>query len=121
LLWRARGDEGKAAIEFRAAISSPNFGFTRINYELGQSLLSLGRPMEAVAILQPALRGALDASNLYVTRTALHELLARAWDAGGNRDSARVHWAQVDRAWAGADPAFRSRWELAHRQVSSRQ
>ena len=120
LLWKARGNQERAVAEFRAAISSPNLGFTRINYELAGSLLSLQRPAEAVAILQPALRGALDASNLYITRTELHELLAQAWDAAGRQDSARAHWAWVDRAWARADAPFRDRWERAHRMTGGR-
>jgi tetratricopeptide (TPR) repeat protein len=113
LLWKARGKPEQAAAEFRAAISSPNFGFTRINYELGGLLLQLGRPGDAVAIVQPALRGALDASNLYITRTELHELLAKAWEAAGNADSARAHWRAVERAWRGADPQFHARYEVA--------
>ena len=117
LLWKARGKPEQAVAEFQAAISSPNFGFTRINYELGQLLLQLGRPGDAVAILQPALRGALDASNLYLSRTEIHELLAKAWDSAGQADSARVHWAEVERAWRGADPQFRARWEVAKNRV----
>lgn len=119
LLWKARGVRERAATEFRAAINSPNFGFTRINYELGTLLLSLNRPAEAVAVLQPALRGALDASNLYITRTELHERLAEAWEAAGQSDSARAHWIQVDRAWLRADPPFRTRWENAHRHAAN--
>jgi tetratricopeptide (TPR) repeat protein len=113
LLWKARRKPAQAVVELQAAISSPNFGFTRINYELGQLLLQLGRPGDAVAILQPALRGALDASNLYLSRTEIHELLAKAWDSAGRADSARVHWAEVERSWRGADPQFHARWEVA--------
>lgn len=118
LLWKARGKPEQAVAEFQAAISSPNFGFTRINYELGGLLLQLGRPGDAVAILQPALRGALDASNLYITRTELHELLAKAWEAAGNADSARAHWRAVERSWRGADPQFRARYEVARAKAS---
>jgi tetratricopeptide (TPR) repeat protein len=117
LLWKARGKPEQAVAELQAAISSPTFGFTRINYELGQLLLQLGRPGDAVAILQPALRGALDASNLYLSRTEIHELLAKAWDSAGRADSARAHWAQVERSWRGADPQFHARWEVAKNKV----
>ena len=34
------------------------------------------------------LRGKVDASGLYTTRTELHELLAQAWDAAGRADLA---------------------------------
>lgn len=115
LLLRARGRPEEAIAAFRAAISSPTWGFTQINLELGRLLLGQGRPREAVAILAPALRGALDASNLYVSRTELHESLAQAWDAAGERDSARVHWAAVAEAWERADPVFRARREVALR------
>ncbi|HSQ29771.1 MAG TPA: hypothetical protein VLN49_07975 [Gemmatimonadaceae bacterium] len=53
-----------------------------------------GDDARAIAVLQPALRGPLDASNLYVTCTELHELLAQAWDAAGARDSAAAHYAR---------------------------
>jgi tetratricopeptide (TPR) repeat protein len=119
LLWKARGNEEEAAAEFRAAISSPNLGFTRINYELGKALLSLQRPVEAVAILQPALRGDLDASNLYVTRTEIHELLAMAWERAGRADSAGAHWGAVEGAWRHADPQFRARYEFARARLAT--
>jgi hypothetical protein len=113
LLWQARGDHQKAVTELTQALSSPNMGFTRINYELARSFLTLNQPARAVAIMQPVFRGSLDASGLYLTRTEAHEMLARAWDAAGNRDSARVHWIAVESAWRQADPIFRSRWEAA--------
>jgi DNA-binding SARP family transcriptional activator/tetratricopeptide (TPR) repeat protein/TolB-like protein len=108
----ARRDED-AAREFAAAISSPTLGFTRVNYELAKSLLRLKRPAEAIAALQPALRGEIDASNLYITRTELHELLARAFDAAGKRDSAAAHYRSVVRAWQKADPPFHTRRDSA--------
>ncbi len=117
LLWKARGRPDEAIGALRAAISSPTFGFTQINLELGRLLLERGRPTEAVAILAPALRGALDASNLYVSRTELHEALARAWDAANQPDSARVHWEAVVHAWRTADPMFRERRAAAERRL----
>lgn len=113
LLARSRGDYETAERELRLAVDSWNMGYTRINYELGRVLLELGRPQEAVRVLQPAFRGSLEASNLYITRTELHELLARAWDGAGNRDSARAHWRAVVDAWRGADPEFQARWQAA--------
>ena len=77
------------------------------------------RPRDAVAILQPALRGAIDASNLYVTRTELHELLAQAWDAAGNLDSAAVHYAWIAKAWRAADPALAPRLNAARTRLAA--
>jgi hypothetical protein len=71
--------------------------------------MRLGRPAEAVAILRPALRGGLEASNLYVTHAELHEALGRAFEDAGQPDSATIHYRWVERAWANADPAFRAR------------
>jgi len=117
LLWQARGRHDSAVVEFRRAIYSPTFGYTRTNVELARSLLTLGRADEAVATLQSALRGSLDGSNLYVTRTELHELLARAFEAAGRRDSAIAHYRRVADAWRGGDPAFRTRAETARRKL----
>ena len=108
----ARHDDD-AVREFRLAMHSPNLGFTRVNYELARALLRLGRPNEAVAALQSSLRGDVDASNLYITRTELHELLAQAFDAAGRSDSAAVHYRTVLKAWKRADPEFRARRQLA--------
>ena len=112
LLLALRGDDAAAVAEFRKAIFSWNFGYTRTNLAMARSYLRLGRPADAVAVLQPALRGDLEASNFYVTRTDVHELLGLAWDAVGGkaaRDSAAAHMAYVARAWANADSTFASR------------
>jgi hypothetical protein len=113
-LLEAAGNQDAAAVrEYRAAMDSPTFGFTRINYELGRSLLSLHRPNEAIPVIQAALHGGIEGSNLYVTRTALHELLARLFDANRQRDSAAAHYAIVERAWRHSDPFLRPRYEAA--------
>ncbi|MGH7476438.1 MAG: hypothetical protein ACRELD_09115 [Longimicrobiales bacterium] len=109
LLLVARGQTEHAAAEFRRAIYSPTLGYTRTNYELGRTLLALGRPREAAAAIAPALRGALDGSNLYITRTELHELLAQAYAAAGEPDSATIHFRAVLAAWQRADPEFHPR------------
>lgn len=101
LLLAARGNREEATVELRAAIYSPNFGYTRVNLELGRLYLELGKPREAIDVLRPALRGSIEASNLYVTHTELHALLARAFDAIGAPDSAAVHRAYVSRAMSG--------------------
>jgi DNA-binding SARP family transcriptional activator len=113
LISAAAGRHEEAVAAFRGAIHSPTLGFTRVNYELARSLLQLRRPLEAAAVLQPALRGEIDASNLYITRTVLHELLAQAFVAAGQPDSAAKHYRAVTRAWRRADQMFHERRERA--------
>jgi predicted Zn-dependent protease len=103
--------------EYRKAVFSWTQGYTRVNYELAKALLAVRRPRDAIAALQPAFRGSLEAANLYITRTELHELLAQAFDAAGERDSAIVHWRAVESAWRNADPPFRARWEIARQRA----
>jgi len=118
LLALRRGDAEEAARLFRLAIASPNHGYTRTNYELASALMTLGRHAEAVATLQAALRGAVDGSNLYITRTLLHERLAEAWEAAGGRDSAAAHYELVVKHWDRADPALVARREQARAGVA---
>jgi len=120
LLLALRGDTAGAIRELRAAIYSPSSGYTRTNAALAQLYLATGRARDAVAIVQPALHGSLEASNLYVTRTELHELLARAWDAAGRRDSATAHWSIVARSWSAPDPLLAPRAAAARSRLASR-
>jgi DNA-binding SARP family transcriptional activator len=113
MLHQAAGRNGEAAREFQAAIHSPTMGFTRVNYELARCLIQLGRPREAIAALQSALRGDIDAGALYLTRTELHETLAQAFDRAQMRDSASVHYRAVVKAWAHADREFWPRRDAA--------
>jgi hypothetical protein len=69
--------------------------------------------------VRAALHGGIDGSNLYVTRTELHELLAQAFDRMGARDSAAVHYGAVARAWARSDPAFRQRLDKAQAWITA--
>ena len=108
-----QGRDEEAAAELREAIHSRTLGFTRVNYELGRTLMRLNRPAEAVPIVRSALHGDIDGSNLYITRTELHELLAQAFDRVGQRDSAAVHYRAVVKAWEHADPVFHARRETA--------
>ena len=119
LLLVARGDDQGAALEFSRAMLSRNFGYTRTNFELARTLIRLGRPADAVAVLQPALRGGMEATNLYVSRTELHELLGQAWDAAGRPDSALAHYRVVVDAWRNADAALQPRQQQAVRQIDS--
>ena len=99
-----------ATTAFRAATHSPTHGYTRINHELAKSLLALNRAREAVAPLQSALRGGVEGSELYLTRTEIHDLLARAFEAAGQKDSAAAHYSIVERAWRNADPRLAARY-----------
>ena len=118
LLWAARGDHARAAEAFERSIWSWTDGYTRANYQLARERLALGMPRAALYPLQAALRGELQSSNLYVTRTEIHELLARAFAAAGQRDSAAAHYALVARAWKDADQPFAARRAAAEAYLS---
>jgi len=113
MLHQAAGRHADAAREFQAAIHSPTMGFTRVNYELARCLIRVGRPQEAIAALQSALRGDLDAGALYVTHTELHELLAQAFDSARMTDSAATHYRALTKAWQRADREFWPRRDAA--------
>jgi hypothetical protein len=110
----SRENKHEAAVrELRAAMNSPTFGYTRINYELARSLLALQRPAEAIPVVQSALHGGIEGSCLYITRTELHEMIARLFDANNQRDSAAAHYAIVERSWRSADPILQPRYQAA--------
>jgi hypothetical protein len=64
--------------------------------------------------------GLWDNVQLYVTRTELHELLAQAYAAQQQSDSAAVHCRHVAAALANADPQARPRFQRAVQAVSAR-
>jgi len=103
---------------FRQAIGSPTEGYTRAQLELGRLLVDDGQPREAIAVLEPALRGPIESGSYYATLTEFHALLARAFDATGSSDSALVHHAWVARAWAHGDPQFVMRASAARQRAS---
>ena len=113
MLLVAQRRDAEAAAELREGIHSPTHGFTRINFELGRTLMRLNRPAEAVPVVRAALHGDIDGNNLYMTRTDLHELLAQAFDSLKRRDSAAVHYRAVLKAWARADPVYHARRDRA--------
>ena len=119
LLFAARHDDAAAIAELRSAIYSINGGYTRINYELARVYLHAKRPRDAIAVMQPTLRGDLEASNLYLNRTEIHEMLAQAWDAAGVKDSAVAHYTWVTKAWAAADPNFQARVQAAQARLTA--
>ena len=91
LLLAARGQDSLALAEFKSAIYSITFGYTRTNVEAARIHLKRKEAKEAVALLEPALRGSLEGSNLYATRTTIHGLLAQAYLELGNGDKAAEH------------------------------
>lgn len=113
LLWRARGDSARSLGELSHAIFSPSDGYTRANLELARAWLGAGQPRAAVAILSSALRGPVEASSFYLTRTEIHEMLARSFEAAGMADSAAAHYAIVARSWRNGDAPFRRRAAIA--------
>ena len=116
LLLRREGRHADAVDAFRRSLFSLTDGYTRTSLEMARSLVALGRFSEAIAVLQPAIRGGVDGSNTYVSRTELHETLARAFEGAGLRDSAVAHWRAVESAWRHADPQFRDRYLEARRK-----
>ena len=118
LLAQARGDQGSAVQYFNAARFSPTLGLASVDIGLAHSLLASGKPRDAVAVLQPILHGYRTGGGLFTTRTQIHEELARAWEAAGNADSARAHWAHVAQGLKNADPAMAQRAAQARERAA---
>lgn len=119
LLFAARGRRDEAIESFQRAVFSPTAGYTRSSYELGRLLLAAGRPREAAAALRPALYGGLEASNYYITRTEIHALLGRTFEAAGQADSALAHYRRAIDSWRGADADLVPRREELARAVEA--
>lgn len=119
LLLAARGRDSMAVAEFRQAVFSVSGGYTRTNVEMAKALIRLGRYADAVAILEPALRGSLEASNLYVTYPEIRLLLAEAYAGAGRRDRANRELDWVRRAWVRADAGVRPQLDVAARFVAN--
>jgi tetratricopeptide (TPR) repeat protein len=109
LLWTARRRPDSALTAFSRATFSETQGFSRIDLQRARTLLSLGRPREAIPILRHPLSGPLEAGNFYTTPTELQELLAQAYDAAGEVDSAAVYYRYVVTAWGDADRELQPR------------
>ena len=106
LLALARRDTLSAERALQAARWSIS-GWTTTIDVLGRIRLARGDAAGAVALLRQAYESPLDAMGRYVTRTELDDLMARAFAAGGQRDSASVYAARVREAWRNADPEVR--------------
>jgi len=119
LVWLARGRPDSALTSLRAAVFSLSIGYTRTNLELGRALLNAGRAPEAAAVATAGLAEAVDGSAYYATRTELHELAARAFDAAGQTDSATAQYAIVVRAWSQSDPMFAPRVAAARERLAA--
>ncbi|MEK6689271.1 MAG: hypothetical protein AABZ01_12545, partial [Gemmatimonadota bacterium] len=113
LLLQRQSRHGEAVEAFRSGIFSMTDGYTVTNLLMARSLLALGKVQEAIGVLQPALRGGVDGSNTYTSRTELHEALAEAFDLAGMADSAESHYRAVEQAWRRADPAYAARYQRA--------
>jgi len=109
LLWTARDRPDSALAAFGRSTFSETEGFSRTDLQRARTLLTLGRPQEAIPILRHPLAGSLEAGNFYTTQTELQELLAQAYDAAGNLDSAAVYYRYVVTAWKGADAQLQPR------------
>jgi hypothetical protein len=116
LLESARGNHAAAYGEFAQASSIAGDGFTMPVVGRARMALQLGRPWEAVTLLQRTL---LSSYHFYITHADLHAALAGAWAAAGNQDSARVHLAAVERAWVRADSRVLARLAQLRVQVTS--
>ena len=117
LLLQREGRHAEAVDAFRRSLYSLSDGYTRTNLMMARSLLILQRPAEAIAVLRPAIRGGVDGSNTYVSRTELHEAMAEAFEQAGQRDNALAHWRAVESGWRRADPQFRERYQRARLKV----
>ncbi len=120
VLLQREGRHREAVEAFQRSLFSTTDGLTRTNLLMARSLLTLGRPEEAIAILRPALRGGVDGSNTHVTHTELREELAHAFELAGQHDSATFYYRAVERAWRRADPQFQERYERAKAKAGLR-
>jgi tetratricopeptide (TPR) repeat protein len=120
LLLQQQGRHAEAVEAFRNGIFSLTDGYTVTNLLMARSLQALGRVPEAIAVLQPALRGGVDGSNTYTSRTEVHEALAEAFDLAGRADSAAHHYRAVEEAWRHADPAYAARYARARTRAGVR-
>lgn len=104
-----RGDVDGAIESYRMALLSPTIGNVRVSLALGRALTERNRALEAIPILEAAIRGSLGASGTPVPKTELHAALGEAYEAAGQRARARAQYAWVMNAWRRADPEVQVR------------
>jgi hypothetical protein len=78
---------------------------------MARSLLAAHRPLEAIPPLRALLHQDFDDAALTLAPTEIRLSLAEAFEAAGQRDSAAIHYALVERAWRDADPALSPRYQ----------
>jgi DNA-binding SARP family transcriptional activator/tetratricopeptide (TPR) repeat protein len=98
LLWEARGRPDSALASARRSIVSRSVGFSRAAFEEARLQLAAGHPDAAARTLVLLRHAQLDSSNLYLSRASIHALLAQAYDAMGQLDSAAVERAAITRS-----------------------
>jgi len=116
----AAGKHDEVSALLRSVTHSPTTGLQTFDLLLARALVAAGRPREAIGVLQSVFRGYRSGGGLYTTQTELHAALASAWEAAGNADSARAHWARVAGAWKAADPVLAGRQARANEKVAAR-
>jgi tetratricopeptide (TPR) repeat protein len=84
-------------------------GWTRTNVELARAQLAQHRPTAAIGTLRFAYQASLDGMGRYATRSEMDLVMAQAFAAAGQRDSAALYAGFVRRAWREADPAVQRR------------
>lgn len=117
LLSAARGQLGNAEHEYRTALVTPIDGYSRINLELGKTLMAENRPRDAIPILEAPLHGTVESSNYYLPYTQLRAMVGLAFDRAGQPDSAIAYYRQVLTAWRAADPELRPQIDAIAQRV----
>jgi DNA-binding SARP family transcriptional activator len=103
-----------ATIQLREAAVQSGTGPTaievetpRANVELARAYLEMNRPEDALVVLRALQRMPREAMAPYAMPSEIEFLMARAFTAAGNPDSARVYLARVGDSWKDADPEIR--------------
>lgn len=63
--------------------------------------------------------GSSDGPGFHLTRTEVHEWLARGFEMAGQPDSAVVEYRKVAEAWRNGDPPYRARAAAARRKLQA--
>src|SRR5205807_1090778 len=107
----------EACDAFQRSLYTASASYIRANLALGRVCIAARRAADAIVPLRGVLHGPTGAAGTYGTHMEAHELIAQAFDALGQRDSARVHYARVALGWSAADPPLRARAESARMRL----